>query len=326
MDSATKTKIIIFSTFGILILGFFVLLINSGSSSKQNDVPLRAIDTAEVSVQDIMAQRGDRHHYENETYNSLDRDHYSSEYNFQEPTQAEKEEEIALLQEQLRQNMAQQVYTNTYPPSNPQQPPLERPNNPEKELPHSPYTDDTLPSSTQPIETQELDAINSQETERKPQNRFYSGSRKVITSGINVAVLGEQEVQQGSSLKMALEQPLTLEGMTIPKGTAIYGIVRMTSNRLYVTIQSIRYRDRTIPYSAQVYDRDGLEGINIIESPSNDVSQQTGEAVVQEVANSTGILGGTIGRAVNTVSGIFRKRGGANISIVIKSNYQLSIR
>lgn len=100
----------------------------------------------------------------------------------------------------------------------------------------------------------------------------------------------------------------------------------MTQHRLYVTIQSIRYGDRIYPYPAQVYDRDGLEGINIVDAPSESLSQEVGDAVAQEVVSSSGVLGSTVGRAINTVSGIFRRRGGSTPSVVIKSNYQLSIR
>lgn len=322
MDSATKTKIILFSVLGILGLGFVLVLLNSGSSGaeQKEDVALRAIDTAEVSVQDIMAQRGDNHNYQTDASAFIDSEPYPQGYGANLESTEDQEKEIALIQEQLRQNIANQVVTPS-PRQTTEHIRLEEP----QPTPISSASPSVSAERTNPQPTTTQKALEEPDPAQEPkkQNRFYSGKRSA-SSVVNVAVLGDQEIQQGSSLKMALQQPLRLENITVPKGTAIYGVVRTTPNRLYVTIQSVRYGDRIMPYTAQVYDRDGLEGINIIEAPSENLAQDVGESVAQDVAASAGILSGTIGRAVSTVSNIFRRR--SNGAIMIKSNYQLSIK
>lgn len=332
MDSATKVKIIIFSVFGILILGFILLVINAGSSSEEEqEVSLRALDTAEVSVQDIMAHRGEQHNYSTESYTNYGAPQSYPTYEAtSEPiTPEQDDEQIEQLQAQLRANLASRIQSST-PTTTASQPvvsretytpePVHRPE-PQVTPPH--IVEEDIPSA--PIVDARHDS-SPQEQTQKQKNRFYSGGKKSSTSMINVAVLGDQEVQQGSNLRMVLHQPIKIDGVTIPKGTSVYGSVRMTQHRLYVSIQSIRYGDRIYPYPAQVYDRDGLEGINIVDAPSENLSQEVGDAVAQEVVSSSGVLGSTVGRAINTVSGIFRRRGGSTPSVVIKSNYQLSIR
>lgn len=142
------------------------------------------------------------------------------------------------------------------------------------------------------------------------------------TGGIKVIVLGEQELKNDSPLKLVLAQSVTLEWTTIPKGTALYGIVHTANGRMLVNVSTIQYRDRSFAVSLSAYDRDGLKGINVGVPESTDTSVQE---VAEEAAQRTGIISGAVGAVAGTISGIFRRKGSSN-TIIIKSNYQLSLR
>lgn len=55
MDQEKKIKIILGSVFALLLLGVLYLFFNrGGASSSEEEVSARAIDSAEVSISDIM--------------------------------------------------------------------------------------------------------------------------------------------------------------------------------------------------------------------------------------------------------------------------------
>ena len=323
MDQEKKIKIILVSVFIVLLLGVGYLFLSRGSSKgNPTEVSARAIDSAEVSITDIMSQGdnapigGDNPALESNLTPSMllpsdEPAPTSSEY--------ESSEEITKLQTQLRANLQQtqkeennkiasreEGYTNPIP--------APRHFAKHSEVPQPP----SFPSAPD-----EKPISNDIEEASSPQkrSRFNSGLRNG-TRDIRVLVLGEQELKNNSPLKMVLAQSIVLEGTSIPKGTALYGIVHSTNGRMNVSVASIRYREHSFSVSLNVYDRDGLMGINIQDPDQKD---NTAQEIAEDVSQRTGIVSGTLGNITSTISGIFRKKGASN-TIVIKSNYQLSLR
>lgn len=323
MDKEKKIKIILASVFGLLLLFVVYLFMGAGGGDAQHEVSARAIDSSEVTIEDIMAQEA-----------QAPRGGYASPEPSlpasPQPSQEEYEdsEEIARLQEQLRANQQRINAGNVASATPPQASPR-----------GASRTDEALPTEATSIASVDraasspqidlsLEGASSEATavasEEKPQkrSRFNSGL-KSKQSSIKVVVLGDQELKNSSTLKLVLAQSITLEGTTIPKGTALYGVVRSGAERIQVVIQSISFKDRVFPLNLQAYDRDGLQGINVPEVSAGD--NTSAKEVAEEVAQRSGLLSGAVGTVVNTATGIFRKRGSAN-TIIIKSNYQLTLR
>ena len=75
---------------------------------------------------------------------------------------------------------------------------------------------------------------------------------------VKAYVYGEQELMQGSYLKLRLAEDLQLEnGHLIPRNTIFHGQVSLRSNIVEITIQQIRQH----PVQLAVYDRDYSYGI-----------------------------------------------------------------
>ena len=322
MDQEKKIKIILGSVFALLLLGVLYLFFNrGGASSSEEEVSARAIDSAEVSISDIM-QHGATSPRE---YRPEDNEvPLTAEAIAPDQSPYENSEDIAKLQEQLRKNMQTQTQTYTQPRNQ---------SSYRQEAPAQTYTPSIPqphPSSpriqAQPQTKEDRDAALPTEATNIPEapqsrSRFNSGMR-TGTGGIKVIVLGEQELKNDSPLKLVLAQSVTLEGTTIPKGTALYGIVHTANGRMLVNVSTIQYRDRSFAVSLSAYDRDGLKGINVGVPESTDTSVQE---VAEEAAQRTGIISGAVGAVAGTISGIFRRKGSSN-TIIIKSNYQLSLR
>ena len=321
MDQQKKIKIILGSIFGLLLLGVFYMFFNRGTSSSiEEEVSARAIDSAEVSISDIM-QHGAPSSREYASYRPEETEApITAEAIDPDQSPYEKSEDITKLQEQLRKNMQaqKQDYTQPRNQSSYKQeapPPTYEVSSPQ---PHpSPSLPQPLPSKDRIIEQPIATAPEAPQR----QSRFNSGIRTGI-GGIKVIVLGEQELKNEAPLKLVLAQSITLEGTTIPKGTALYGIVHTANGRMLVNVSTIQYRDRSFVVSLSAYDRDGLKGINVGTPESTDTSVQE---VAEEAAQRTGIISGAVGTIAGTISGIFRRKGSSN-TIIIKSNYQLSLR
>ena len=109
MDQAKKIKIILVSVFSLLLLGVVYLFIRNGSNGdKPNEVSARAIDSAEVSINDIMAQndKAPLGGYTPTPEPSLTSENpISTSQPIAENSEYESSEDIAKLQQQLRENM-----------------------------------------------------------------------------------------------------------------------------------------------------------------------------------------------------------------------------
>lgn len=321
MDKETKIKVIIGAVFALLILGVVWLFLSSGSTStEQEEVSTRAVDSTEVSINDIMSQMPENPNsgYQTET---------PQETPLVAPPQEEYEdsEEIEQLQAQLKRNQSK-ITSRSYdeepynPPTTRQTPP--RASDIERPMPTPSVSSQESNQETVVTPPSEEDAAQRVAPPKSKPSRFNSGLKRA--SEVRVSVFGNQEVKNGSLLKMVLSQAITLEGTTIPKGTAVYGSVRIDQNRLNVTISNVTFRGKSYPFPKVAYDKDGLAGINVPEvSPQEEsVAREIGE----DVANRSGVLSGAIGSVVSSVSGILRRKNGSSYNIIVKSNYQLVLK
>ena len=86
-----------------------------------------------------------------------------------------------------------------------------------------------------------------------------------------MASLPTQVLQNGSVVKLQLLEDLLLPDGTLKAGSTIYGMASLQAERLQVHITSIPCVDRIVQVNLQVYDVDGMKGINVPGSPSKEV-------------------------------------------------------
>lgn len=123
---------------------------------------------------------------------------------------------------------------------------------------------------------------------RKNQEAFYNdaASGKSNQEAIAAIIPTDQTLQSGSVVKLELRVPITINGISLPAGTNVFGITSLNDERLLIRIPSIRYQNSLLPVSLNVYDLDGLEGIYIPGSISREIAKASADNAIQSVGIS----------------------------------------
>ncbi len=143
------------------------------------------------------------------------------------------------------------------------------------------------------------------------------------------AVIAEtQTLVNGATVKMQLTEPVFINGMELNSGQFIYGIARLTGERLTITISSFRYQHTILPVALSVYDLDGLEGIFIPGAITRDVTKQSIDQPLQNMSllslnPSIGAQAATAG--IETAKKIISKKT-KQIKVTVKTGYQVLLR
>jgi conjugative transposon TraM protein len=90
------------------------------------------------------------------------------------------------------------------------------------------------------------------------------------------AVIPEtQTLVAGSTIKLTLSNDITIDHITLPSGTSVFGTTSVSNERLKIEINSIRFQNAILPVSLNVYDMDGQEGIYIPGSVTGTVAKES---------------------------------------------------
>lgn len=164
-------------------------------------------------------------------------------------------------------------------------------------------------------------------------NGFYSmGSFDENISaanvGIRAAVHEEQTAVNGSTIKLRLLNDVYINGVHIPRDNFVFGTASLNGERLGITIESIRYRQRLFPVNLTVYDMDGLDGLYIPGSITRDVAKNSVDRPMNNIGistidNSWGAQAASAG--VEVVKGLFSKKVKL-VKVTVKAGYQVLLR
>lgn len=75
-------------------------------------------------------------------------------------------------------------------------------------------------------------------------------------------IANTQKVVQGATVKIVIQDSIKINGILIPKGHELFGICRITNQRLLLDIKNIRLGTSIIPVDLSVYSLDGMVGID----------------------------------------------------------------
>jgi len=137
-----------------------------------------------------------------------------------------------------------------------------------------------------------------------------------------------QTVVSGSTLKLALNNDVTINDMNLPSGTLIYGTASISNERLEIDINSIRYQNSILPVSLSVYDMDGQEGIFIPGSINRTVSKESANKAISSmdatmVDPSIGAQAASAG--IEAAKSLVGKKVKL-IKVTVKSGYKVLLR
>lgn len=165
-----------------------------------------------------------------------------------------------------------------------------------------------------------------------PRRGFYGlGNREQYDDGhIKAVVHGlHKDVTNGSIIKLRLLESVKAGEVEIPRNTFVYGKLGFSSGRAMVRIENINFRDRIVPFSGSLYDRDGFEGLYV---PDNIISETKKNAASQAVSSTDLKLNSPmamVNSAANAVTGAVKSALGTSVrevKITISSNYLITIK
>jgi conjugative transposon TraM protein len=161
----------------------------------------------------------------------------------------------------------------------------------ERMLAQKEFRETTPPRSLYLASAQDFTSLESDEPitglEESPTNGFFglesisSQSRSQSNSSIKAVIHEDQTLVSGSTVKLRITQETNLDGITLPKDQLVFGIASLSGERLKISIRHVRLADQILPVDLNIHDADGLEGIRIPGSISQEVSSQTGGQALQ---------------------------------------------
>lgn len=128
---------------------------------------------------------------------------------------------------------------------------------------------------------------------------------------IPAIIANDQKAVQGATIKLVLQDSVTLAGQLFFKGHAIFGICQLMNQRLMLNIKNIRLGTSIVPVDLTVYSLDGMEGINAPEAVFEDAVSGGSDNALQSmqflnVDQSIGVQ--AAGAGINTAKNLISKK------------------
>lgn len=100
---------------------------------------------------------------------------------------------------------------------------------------------------------------------------------------IPAQIVDKQRAVQGATIRLRLQDTVTLYGYLIPKGHEIFGTCRITNQRLLLDIKNIRLGTSIIPVDLSVYSLDGMPGLYAPEAELADAAGMGADDAVRSI-------------------------------------------
>jgi conjugative transposon TraM protein len=119
------------------------------------------------------------------------------------------------------------------------------------------------------------------------QNGFYGLEQNELAAGsqnaIEAVIHENQTVVSGATIKLRLLNDILINGILIPKDNFVFGVANLSGERLRIQIGGVRYLNQLFPVAMNVYDLDGLDGINVPGAITRDVAKQSADRSMQNI-------------------------------------------
>jgi conjugative transposon TraM protein len=175
---------------------------------------------------------------------------------------------------------------------------------------------------------------NDADTNIAAVNNFYgiSSFNNILDSensnAIEAIIPETQTLVAGSNIKLTLHNDVTIQHLMIPAGTAVFGTVSLSNERLRIAISSIRYENSILPVKLAVYDMDGQEGIYIPGSIDRTAAKESANNAIGgiDAATINPSIGAQMASAgIETAKNMFSKKIKL-IKITVRSGYKVLLK
>lgn len=335
MDAAEKRKLIaIISIVAFLVLGAIVVFATLPDKEKVDQLSVRVQDEGEVTVDDMIKSGNSKSQSEPglmQTYEVPAPPKTASAGTMSkmpDEETMEDNEDVLALQRQLRENRKTR-YADGYseygnsgrvayaPPTKKNRTVRVE----DKDVEESFSLEDEKAITKQPKPVDEPEA-------QQPKRRFFSstGKKKNTDNAIAAVVHGDQTVTVGSTLKMHLQQDMTVDGAIVPKNSFVYGTVSFSGERMIVKVSSIRLSGNIYPVNLDVYDKDGIQGIYVPGNIKAEAKGDVTEAGANEItAAGTGVIGSAVRAVVSAGKSVVSKKVRTQ-KATVRTNYNIYLQ
>lgn len=93
---------------------------------------------------------------------------------------------------------------------------------------------------------------------------------------IRAEIYESSRVLDGNRIKMRLLEDAWLNGQKVVENTFLYGICKISNERLFIRVSNIPLANSFLPVDLQIHDLDGLPGLYIPDNAARKVSQEVG--------------------------------------------------
>lgn len=131
-----------------------------------------------------------------------------------------------------------------------------------------------------------LMVIKSPDTNYSKFNTVTSETASVEASLIKAMIDKTTKAHEGTRLRFKLLDDVSIHGVSLPKGSYLYGTVTgFSQQRVKAAITNILVGGKFLKVNLQVYDNDGMEGFYVPESAFRDFMKDAGSQTVQQNMN-----------------------------------------
>lgn len=139
---------------------------------------------------------------------------------------------------------------------------------------------------------QQSTPITSLDEQAPPEEQVFFGLKRskdttIAAEAIQAMVHETQTLVSGATVKLRLLTDVFINGVRIPKDHFVFGTVKLSGERMMISIENIRYRSALFPVELSAYDADGMQGIYIPGAITRDVAKQSGERAIQSFGLGT---------------------------------------
>ena len=148
------------------------------------------------------------------------------------------------------------------------------------------------------------------------------GSKKTVAWMIPVVMHEDQVFKSGNTVKLRLTKEITADGITIPANTILHAVCQTSDDRLRMVVRSLQLGGQLIPLDLEVYDIDGIAGVNM-PGLSNNTGGQLQSSAIQ------GIHVPGMGGLMNTVANQARMSASNSArqpTVRLKAGYNLYLK
>ncbi len=172
-----------------------------------------------------------------------------------------------------------------------------------------------------------LDIQNPVRAQQKVLGKIYSGQGIGKFSAITATIDGNQKVVQGSSVKLKLTDSVLLSGVMIPKGHLLFGLCKITNQRLLLDIKNVRLGNQIIPVDLSVYSLDGMPGIDAPDAVFRDAAGLGAEDAIGgfSVYGLDGVGGQVAGAGIDAAKSLLSKKARI-VKVKLKGNQSILLR